>query len=87
MKRVLVAIILEEHSTFVLSRLISDNIIVAFEAMYSLQQKMGSKVRFMALKLNMSKAYDRVEWPFLVAVLMRGMRFNNLWFNMICDCF
>ena len=31
---------------------------------------------FMALKLDMSKAYDSVEWPFLEDV-MRQMSFND----------
>lgn len=44
--------------------LISDNVIMAFEAMPSLCRKTGGEVRFVALKLDMSKTYDRMKWSF-----------------------
>jgi hypothetical protein len=52
------------QSAFILGRLITDNILVAYEIMHTMQirkSRMWSKVGFMEIKLDMSKAYDRVE--------------------------
>lgn len=40
---------------------------------------------FMALKLDMSKAYDRVEWNFLDKVMER-LGFDNKWKALIGCC-
>ena len=40
---------------------------------------------FMAMKLDMSKAYDRVEWNFLCR-LMAKMGFDDRWIQLIYSC-
>ena len=42
-------------------RLISDNIMVAFETLRYMINYCSGNIGYMALKLDMSKAYDRVE--------------------------
>ena len=49
------------QSAFIKERLISDNILVAHECMHFLKNKRLSKAFNLALKLDMTKAYDRVE--------------------------
>ena len=61
LKKILPTIISDTQSAFVIGRLIIDNVIVAFEAMHHISQKKGGRVGEMALKLDVSKAYDRVE--------------------------
>ena len=61
LKRVLDAVIDESQSAFVPVRLITDNVLVAFETMHCTDQRKKGKEALMAVKLDMSKAYDRVE--------------------------
>jgi hypothetical protein len=71
LKVVLPSIISPNQSAFLSGRLITDNILVAYETMHSMHTKTWSKVGYMGIKLDMSKAYDWVEWGFLKAVMIK----------------
>jgi hypothetical protein len=58
LKNILHELISKNQSAFILGSLISDNILVAYEALHSMHSRMWGKVGYMALKLDMSKAYD-----------------------------
>lgn len=47
-----------------LHTVILDNILVGFECIHALSNKRRGKVGHIAIKLDMSKTYDRVEWAF-----------------------
>ena len=66
-------------------RLITDNILVTFEAMHHINKKKSGKVGEMELKLDMSKAYDRVGWVFLEKI-MQKMGFADKWRALIMKC-
>lgn len=44
-------------------------VIIGFEPLHSLRRKTRDNVGFAALKLDISKAYDRVEWLLLLGVM------------------
>ncbi|XP_062007579.1 uncharacterized protein LOC133724753 [Rosa rugosa] len=52
-----------------LCRLITDNTLVANEVAHYVHNKRERQDGYMALKLDLSKAYDRMEWAFLRKVL------------------
>ena len=58
LKKFLANFVPDSQSAFLSGRLISDNIPVAFETLYYLKRKTQGKMGFMALKLDVSKAYD-----------------------------
>ena len=72
LKNILPQIISENQSAFLSERLITDNVLVTFELMHYLEHKKEGKENFMAVKLNMSKAYDRVEWGFIEKVMEKN---------------
>lgn len=85
LKLVLPSIISHNQSAFVPGRLITDNVMIAYEALHSMTSRMNGKKSFMDVKVDMRKAYDRVEWPFLEA-MMRTMGFEEKWITLIMTC-
>lgn len=85
MKSFLNSVVLQTQSAFILECLISDNIMVSYEIMHYLKGKKVGKDGYMALKLDMSKAYDRVEWEFLKAILLK-MGFSLWWVHLVLQC-
>ena len=66
-------------------RNITDNILLAHEIFDTLRKKKGRKKGYGALKIDMSKAYDRVNWNFLKVFLL-SMNFGTTWINWIMEC-
>ena len=82
LKKILPCVILESQIAFQSSKDISDNILVAFETLHHMKSQKSKKTGFMAMKLDMSEAYDRVEWKFLIKI-MEKMGFCEKWKSLI----
>ncbi|XP_074287994.1 uncharacterized protein LOC141613155 [Silene latifolia] len=61
----------DHQNAFVSGRHISDNILLAHEAIHKINSHKKGKHGFFAYKTDMSKAYDRVNWNFLQVVLTK----------------
>ena len=66
------------QSAFVAGRQISDNVLIAQEMFQALCTDPGGRNKRMAIKTDMNKAYDRLEWDFISAV-MNKMGFSDMW--------
>lgn len=87
LRKLLPIIISKEQSGFVRGRQIIDCFSLAKEMLHELDRPVRGHNIF--LKLDMTKAYDRVEWNFLLAVLRQfgfSSRFTSLVAQMISNC-
>lgn len=75
----------DSQSAFIKGRLVSDNILVAYEVMHFLRRKRQGNNGFMFIKLDMSKTYDRVELNYLKKVMM-FMGFKHSFIDFIMSC-
>lgn len=85
LKLILPTLISENQSAFVPGRSITYNVLVAFKVIHHMQIKNSGMEGEVALKLDISKAYDRVDWEYLKA-RMKGMGFDKKWIRWIMMC-
>lgn len=85
LKLVLPDLISEQQNAFVPHRLITDNAIIAFEIFHYLKKKKKDIKGYFALKLDMTKAYDKIELSFINEV-MNSMNFPKSFSDLIMRC-
>ena len=85
LRPLLADLISENQSAFIPRRLISDNYIIAFECIHHIQSMKQNSPVACAYKLDLSKAYDRVDWDFLEKALVKW-GFSGVWINWIMAC-
>jgi ribonuclease HI len=85
MRPILGDIISQAQSAFVPGRLITDNALLAFECIHHINQEKRPGKEYCAYKLDLSKAYNRVDWGFLKQVMMK-LGFARQWVQWIMSC-
>ena len=85
LKQILPSFISSTLSAFVPRRLITDNVLVASEVLHSMHSWKKGKKGSLALKLDISKAYDRVEWNFLQGIMIK-LGFPDKWIQWVMGC-
>ncbi|KAA3458458.1 reverse transcriptase [Gossypium australe] len=79
------ALFYQSSERFFPVRLITDNVLLAYEILHTIKQKRLGKKGVMAVKLDMSKAYDRVEWRFIEEVMIK-IGFACEWVELLRRC-
>ncbi|KAE8661412.1 hypothetical protein F3Y22_tig00113725pilonHSYRG00162 [Hibiscus syriacus] len=64
LKPMLPTVISNSQTSFIPGRMITDNIILAQEVVHSMKKKKGMK-GWIAIKIDLEKAYDRLDWNFI----------------------
>jgi hypothetical protein len=72
------------QSAFIPDRWIAENQLIVQEILHSFKRR-KVKGGFVALKVDLQKAYDRVNWSFLREVLSR-YGFHEIFINWIMQC-
>lgn len=85
MKPYMHSIISNNQSTFISRRLITDNVMIAHEILHTMKQNTNGRFVTMEIKLDMLKAYDRVECPYLEEA-MKALGFNDHWQKLVMAC-
>ncbi|GKB29371.1 reverse transcriptase [Tanacetum coccineum] len=78
-------IISPQQSAFIPGRLIQDSMVIANEAFHYIRNKKKGNQNVMALKIDLNKAFDRVEWDFLMSTLKK-MGFGDKWCRWVFSC-
>lgn len=73
------------QNAFVKHRQISDNSIIVKEIMHNMNKKKKGLNDIMAIKVDMHKAFDQLEWPFIIKIL-QNLGFSTKWCSIIEAC-
>lgn len=84
LKPLLGQLISPHQSAFIPGRTMTDSVITCHELMHHINRKKGS-LNLMAVKLDLSKAYDKVEWGVLKQILvLHGL--HDKFIELIMEC-
>lgn len=78
MKTIFSHVISPTQSAFIPNRLITDNVIIGYKKLHKIIYNKGKRNSLVTLKLDISKAYDKIEWQFLKQIMVKlGFQTNG----------
>ncbi|KAK2417953.1 hypothetical protein QL285_040194 [Trifolium repens] len=84
LKQIVPKVVSPFQTGFVPGRNITENIVIAQEMLHTMT-KMRSKLGFFVIKVDLSKAYDRLSWEFIYQVLLE-IKIPDEMINVIMHC-
>lgn len=84
LRGILDEVISTEQSVFLPGQLITNNVLIAYECIHYIRHK-KDKMGACAIKLDMAKAYDYVEWRHL-EIIMKALGFPDSWYALVMRC-
>ncbi|KAL5560569.1 hypothetical protein UlMin_036780 [Ulmus minor] len=75
----------KKQSAFIPGRVIYDKAIIGFECLHAIKRRRSKKRGFLALKLDMAKAFDRMEWSFVQGIMYK-LGYSEVWIKKIMAC-
>ncbi|XP_074336841.1 uncharacterized protein LOC141674013 [Apium graveolens] len=85
LKTCLSGLISDKQSAFVEGRLLTDNALIAFEVNHYIKRRTLGVNGIAGLKIDVSKAYDRLEWDYIEHMLNK-FGFNPTWIGRVMGC-
>jgi hypothetical protein len=85
LRGILHEVIRPTQSAFILGRMITDNALIMFEYLHAIKNGNNACKQFGAFKLDLTKAYDHVDYGFLMGALHR-LGFHSKWVHWVMQC-
>lgn len=85
LKNLLPDLISFNQGAFVQGRKAIDNVVIAQELIASFKRKKKSKRGWMMIKIDLEKAYDKLNWDFIRSTL-QAFNFPRDWIDLMMDC-
>ncbi|XP_074306215.1 uncharacterized protein LOC141641454 [Silene latifolia] len=85
LKKVMSHLVGDYQNGFVPGRYIADNILLSHELLHHISHKRVGKRGLLAVKVDMSKAYDRLDWNFIKCTLL-SMKFPSKFVDLVMNC-
>jgi hypothetical protein len=78
-------IISPTQSAFIPGRMITNNTLITFECLHAIRDGNGRCKKYDAYKLDLTKAYDQVDYGYMEGVLKR-LSFHSRWIQWVMEC-